>query len=347
MSTNKQIYISDYCLTQIVRLTNQRATTIKLLTHTPMQGANCSFVVDDDGFSADSRSDVNRETSRDISRDFARDGSGVSESVSIARLLTHKWAVYTRSVFVDSAVAQAISASLSYGRNNTVLQRKLVNASIQLAASINRDVLAGPGVGRRVFGLANAIGCANNTCYGIDRTDPSNAFFRPFVSNPGTLSPLTKYQIRNDLRQIYDVSNQIPDIAICSPAVFDNAVSLYDRSIRWVSEMRLRRGIVKLPSGGEGANIEGCTFFRDWDAAPHSIAYVNTNYVELAYLLTRPSIPPVDTCDQPAGEELGIFPFGASFAGPADDQSRASVRVVCQLAVSKPNTCGMRWSIAT
>jgi hypothetical protein len=207
----------------------------------------------------------------------------------------------------------------------------------------------GAGTGTLIQGFGNAIGDATNTYYTIDRSAGANSYFRPYVVDPGVATAPTLKLIRGDLGSIYDSSGEVPDIALVPTAVFTKLVSLFESNIRWVHQLETARGLVKLESGYEGIAIDGCSFFRDKDAAAGTIAYVNTNYVAVEHLL--PAIPGLEEVMAAiqADDGYGALPLGFVYETLAKtgDSYKAMVKSYSQLKVSRPNACGMRKNVAT
>ena len=188
----------------IVRQINRRSAALSLFRKTPGEGKNCAFVAQSSG------ADGEAYAEGADAANFAADGQ------SSAVL---PWAMY-RSNFSVSGLAKASARSTRTPEGNIeLIARDIVDASAALASKINVAIFTGasgqtPG---QIVGLAEAIGLANNTYAAIDRSQSGNAFFRPYVVDPGSSTALTFAQIRLDLTSIMKAGGVRPNIAIVGP----------------------------------------------------------------------------------------------------------------------------------
>lgn len=319
----------------IVRQINRRAALLRLIPIRPGAGPACAIAVEADGMNAENYAE---------GADVTNYGSDAQASG------THSWGQYRATFRVTGLAAAVAATSRTPAGNIRLWARNLVNASAKLASAINAACHTGAGTGTLIVGLANAIGDTTNTYYSIDRSKAANAYWRPYVVDPGTATAPTIKMIRDDLGSIYDTSGEVPDIAVCPTAVFSKLVSLFEPNVRWVRELNTARGLVRLESGYEGITIEGCTFFKDKDAAAGTIAYINSNHVALEYL--PPQYPGLEELMQsmvPAEDGYGALPLGFAYERLAKtgDSEKAMVRTYLQLKVEKPSACGMRKNVAT
>lgn len=318
----------------LVRQINRRATALRVLPIKRGSGPACSIALEADGLNAENYSEGADVTS------YGSDAQGSG---------THPWAMY-RSTFRLTGLAGAVAASGSTPMGNRRLwARNMVNSSAKLASIINVGLHTGAGTGTLIQGFGNAIGDATNTYYTIDRSDAGNAYFRPYVADPGVPTAPTLKQIKDDLGLIYDASGEVPEIALVPTAVFNKIEALFEPNIRYVKEIVTARGPMVLESGYEGINIGGCNFLRDKDAAAGTIEYINSNYVEIEYL--PPDIPGLEAlmASVPADDGYGALPLGFVYEmlAKTGDSTKAMVKSYLQLKVSRPNACGMRKNVAT
>ena len=315
----------------IVRQINRRATLLRLIPIRRGAGPACSLVAEADGM---------------VGENFS-EGADVSNYGSDAQASgTQAWGHY-RANFRVSGLARAVANSLGTPSGNIQLwARNLVNASAKLAATINAGCHTGAGTGTLIAGAGVAIGSTSNIYYGIDRT--SATYWQPYVVDPGVDTAPTLKQIRGDLGTIYDSSGEVPDIAVVPTAVFTKLVSLFEPNVRWVKELNTARGLVTLESGYEGISIDGCSFFKDKDAAAGTIEYWNTNHVSLEYLPPE-GVPEDFQRMETANDGYGDFPLGFAYEliAKTGDSRKAMVKSYCQLKVSRPNACGMRKHVLT
>jgi hypothetical protein len=228
--------------------------------------------------------------------------------------------------------------------------RNMENAASALASRLNAQLFTGLGTGTLITGLDLAIGDITNTYAGIERG--ANAYWRPYVIDPGSSTVLTLAQIRKDLGTIYDQCGEQPDMAMCSTDVFNTIVNLFEATRRRVQDIQTARGIVKLDAGYGAVEIDGCMFLKDKDATANQIYYLNSNWVEIEYLPPDPRLLRELNdmgMEMPVDDGYGAFPLGMlceklAKTGPSD---KYECLVNLQLAVRKPNANGVRKNVAT
>jgi len=318
----------------LVRQINRRATALRLLPIKRGSGPACSIATEADGMNAENYSE-----GADVTN-YGSDAQGSG---------THPWAMY-RSTFRITGLAGAVAASGSTPMGNRRLwARNMVNSTAKLASTINAGIHTGAGTGTLIQGMGNAIGDTTNTYYTVDRSQAANAYFRPYVADPGVPTAPTLKLIKDDLGSIYDGSGEVPDIGLVPTAVFTKLESLFEPNVRYVKDLVTARGAMTLESGYEGININGCNFFRDKDAAAGTIEYINTNYVEIEYL--PPDIPGLEEimAAVPATDGYGALPLGFVYEmlAKTGDSTKAMVKSYLQLKVNRPNACGMRKNVST
>lgn len=317
----------------IVRQINRRTMLLRLLTIVKGEGQNCSFVPEQDGAVAENFAD-----GADAAN-FGSDGQAPA---------TQGWGLY-RSLIHVTGLAQAASATARTPLGNLALwARNGINSSAKLASTINKALFNGAGTGTTIAGLDVAIGSATNTYFGIDRSQAGNAYFRPTVIDPGSLTAPTFASIRDDLRQIYEASGENPDVAVCPPSVFNIVGGLFDATRRQVDQVMTARGVVRLDFGFQALEVDGTLFVKDKDATASRIYYLNTNHVRLEYL---PAVQPpgVPAAPVAANDGFGQVPLGMTYEMLAKlgDSDRAQVKSYAQLVVDRPNACGVRLNVAT
>jgi hypothetical protein len=317
----------------IVRQINRRTMLLRLLPIVKGEGKNVAFAPEADGQVAENFAD---------GADAANFGSDAQASA------TQGWGLY-RSLIHVTGLAQAASAASRTPVGNLALwARNSINASAKLASIINKACFNGAGTGTTIAGLDVAVGQNNNTYFGIDRSQGGNAYFRPIVVDPGVPTAPTFALIRDDIRQIYEASGENPDIALCSPAVFNKVGSLFDATRRQIDTIATARGSMRLDFGFQALEVDGTLFVKDKDATAATIYYLNTNHVRLEYL--PPVQPPgVPAGPAPANDGFGPVPLGMNYEmlaklGASD---RAQVVSMLQLVVDKPCSCGVRLNVLT
>lgn len=322
----------------IVRQINRQSTTLRLLPWVKGEGKNCAFTTEADGAIGENFSD---------GADAVNFGSDAQASA------TQSWGLY-RSNFHVTGLALAAAASSRTPEGVLALWgRNMVNAGAKLASVINAALFSGAGTGTLLAGLSVAID-DNNTYFGIDRTVGGNSYFRSTVVDPGVATAPTLALLRDDMRQVYEASGMYPDIAVCTPSVFNKIVSLFDATRRYVQDVTTAAGTVKLDPGLAAVEIDGCMFIKDKDCTANAIYYLNTQHVRIEYL--PPKQPEQDMASSmlvqvPGGTGVGFggMPLGASIEPIAKlgDSSRIQLKTYLQLVVDRPNTCGVRLNVST
>lgn len=312
----------------VVRQINRRSVLLKMLPIVKGEGKNVAFVPEADGMIAENMSD---------GADAANFGSDAQASA------TQNWGLYRSNFHVTGLAQSAAATSASPLGDLALWARNLVNSSSKLASFINKDLFSGAGTGTLIAGLDVAIGSATNTYYGIDRSMGANAYFRPTVVDPGVNTSITFASIRDVMRQIYEASGENPDVAVCSPTLFNGIGALFDNTRRQVDQIMTARGPVRLEFGFQALEVDGMFFVKDKDATAASIYYLNTNHVQLQYLPAK--MPPgVTSSDVAMQDGFGVTPLGMTYEMLAKlgDSDRAQSKAYVQLLVDRPNACGVQ-----
>jgi hypothetical protein len=110
------------------------------------------------------------------------------------------------------------------------------------------------------------------------------------VVDPGSLTAITLATVRKDIRSIYEQSGLTPNLAVCSPGVFDALAEMFDPTRRYMQDIvQGGRGPVRLDGSARAIDIEGCVFVRDKDCTANAIYYLNTDYIEIEVLPPPPA----------------------------------------------------------
>lgn len=266
---------------------------------------------------------------------------------------TLNWAQYRSNFHVSGLARAAARTSMTPAGNLALWARNIVDASAALASKINLHVYSGNGAAspKEITGLDAAIGSTSNTYATIDRG--TSSYWQPYLANPGVATAVTLAQLRTDISTIYANSGEFPDVALCSPGVFDAIGALFDSNRQYqqpVLVANTARGQVKLDGGYAGLAIDGTVFLRDKDATLESggasgrIYYLNTNYVRLVVLpqADDPSLGPDMMLT--ANDGFGSVPlmFNYDLLAKSGDSAKAQVKLYTELQVKKPVACGMR-----
>ena len=317
----------------IVRQINRRSALLRMLPFVKGEGKNCAFATEADGMIAENYAD---------GADATNFGSDAQASAVLS------WGLY-RSAFRVTGLALASSATSRTPEGNVALwARNMVNASGKLATTVNAGLFTGAGTGTLIAGLDVAVGQTTNTYAGIDRTVGANAYFKPTVVDPGSLTAPTFALVRDDLRLIYEACGENPDLGVCSPAVFNKLGGLFDNTRRQIQDVQTSRGVVKLDAGFGALEIDGTFFVKDKDCQANRIIYLNTNHVRVEYLPAANPSQDMGVMVVGTSDGFGSTPLGMTVEPIAKlgDSSRAQCKTYIQLVVDRPNTCGTRLNVA-
>ena len=222
----------------------------------------------------------------------------------------------------------------------------MVNSISKMASVLNKDSYSGAG-GNALVGLDTFID-STGTVAGVDRTLVGNAGFRATVIDPGVATPVTLPLIRDDIRLVYELSGELPTVAITNPTTYNKIGTLFDNQRYYmVDVLSTARGEVKLDASIGGVIVEGCTFIRDKDATPGRIYYLNPSAVQYAYLPQDDSIDPPGTIERPIDDGYGATPLGMKFKHLATQgaSERASGQIFLQLNVITPHLTAVRKNV--
>ncbi len=317
----------------VVRQINRRTQLLKLLKFVQGEGKNCAFATEADGMVAENYAD---------GADAANFGSDAQASATLS------WGLY-RSAFRVTGLALAASATSRTPQGNVALwARNMVNAAAKLATTINAGLFTGAGTGTLIAGLDVALAQTTNTYASINRSTGGNEYFRPTVVDPGAPTGLTFALIRDDVRKIYEASGMMPDLAVCSPAVFNAVGGLFDNTRRYVQVVNTARGEVTLAAGYGALEVDGVMFVKDKDCQANRIYYLNTEHIRIEYL--PPVNPAQDMATQSVNVDDGFGPTPLAMRvepiAKLGDSSRAQCKTYIQLVVDRPNTMGTRLNVA-
>lgn len=315
----------------IVAQINRRVTLLKLLKIVPGGGKNVAWATKSSGHIAENYSD---------GADAANYGSDAQDDAVLG------WSLYRAPFHVTKLAMDSAGSSSTPMGNRSLWASNLKDANATLADLIEDEAFNGLGTGTLMCGLDLAIGDTANTYATINRATGGNEYWRPTVVDPGSLTPLTFAQIRSDLGTIGDACGESPDLAVCSTAVFNQVVGLFDQNRRWDS-VTTARGDIKLSNGYEGVQVDNCMFIKARKATANQIYYLNSNYVHFE-TLPDASYPPEVYQQVPADDGYGSVPlaFHYEMLAKTGPSSKAEVLAQMQLVVKRPNACGTRKNVS-
>jgi len=322
----------------VVRQVNRTSMALRVLPIVTGEGKNVAWAAASSGAVVETYAE---------GADAANFGSDAQAAATL------NWASYRSNFHVSGLARAAARTSHTPAGNLQLWARNIVDASAALASQINTHIYSGNGAAspKEITGLDAAIGSTSNTYATIDRGTAT--YWRPYLANPGVATAVTLSQLRGDISSIYQQSGEFPDIALCSPGVFDAIGALFDANRQYVQPVvvaNTARGQIKLDGGYAGLAIDGCVFLRDKDATLESggasgrIYYLNSNYVRLVVLPNAddPGLGPDMMLT--ANDGFGSIPlmFGYDLLAKGGDSAKAQVKLYTELQVKKPNACGMR-----
>ena len=320
---------------RLVNQVNRKSALLKALPIVPGFGKNCAWAAKSSGQIAENYTE-------------GADASNFGSDAQTEAIL--QWGHYRSNFHITGTARRAAATSMTPDGVENLIGTNMMSANETLVSLINDDLFDGAGTGTLIAGLDVAIGDDTNTYATIDRA--ANAYWRPYVIDPGVATALSFPQIRTDLGAIYDLCGEQPDLAVCSTAVFNTLGALYDSTRRYITEITTARGVVRLDAGYQALEVDGCMFLRDKDATAGWIYYINTSRVRVEYL-------PLEVPIIAALEEMGIQMVADDGYGPIPlgihcdklakngDSDRYECLANLQLVVERPNSCGVRKNVAT
>jgi hypothetical protein len=317
---------------EIIRTANRTSVLLRLLRVVQGEGKNVAWPIELDGAIAEDATDG------EVVENF---GSDDPKDAILA------WGFVRSNFRVGDVAAAAAASSRSPMALANLLGRNFMNSVTKWTSTFNSKLFSSSS---GVIGLATAI-ADDNTYATIDRTSGTYAGFRSTVVDSAG-APLSLSQIRSDISvRIYKASGFTPDIAVCSPEVFEKVGTLFQEFRRYpqpVTEMTTARGRVTLDASVGAIEFEGCVFFKDKDATADTLYYLNSQFVEIEYLpqvssgmLQSPEM------DASADDGRGALPLGLKLKklGPRGASSDLTLQGIVQLAVRNPQACGKRVNI--
>jgi len=332
------IILAQQYARQIVSQVNRRTTLLRTIPIVPDVGKNVAWAVKSSGAVTEYYAD-----GADVD-DYGSDGQASA---------VLDWALIRSTARVTGLARSSAAGSSSPEGNAALWGQNIADSIAELASKINLGCFSGNGSAspKEITGLDTAIGSSTATYATIVRSNTT--YFDPYLVDPGSATSITLAQIRTDLAGIYTACGEHPDVAVCSPGVFNSVMGLFDSRTTYVKQLdqiETRRGKISFGSFSQAAEVEGVILLKDKDATAGQIYYLNTNHVSL--------VPQVS----PKMLELGVVPGQVLTAndgfGPipllmtlealakTGDSDKYSVKCYLELKVDRPNSCGVRKNVA-
>ncbi len=315
----------------VVRQINRRAVLAKLLEVVPGEGKNVAWAPASSGALAENYAE---------GADAANFGSDAQASAVL------NWGLYRANFHVSNLAMDTAATSSSPLGNRALWGRNLVDATAALASKINQELYVGTDGTDGIIGLDEAIGDTANTYATIVRG--TSAYWQPFVVDPGVATPISFELIRDDMAAIYEQCGDIPNLAMVTPAVFNEVGGLFDDTRRHVDSVMTARGPIRLDFGFQALEVDGMVFVKDKDAADNCIYYINTDTVQLEVLPHTQMDMVREMYGMVGGDDgFGPVPLGFKYEMLAKTgaSEKAEVLFTGQLAVRRPNSCGVRLNV--
>lgn len=257
------------------------------------------------------------------------------------------WGLYRANPHVTQLAMDAAATSYDPVGNKQQWARQIVQHSASLAVKLNQECFAGT---TGIVGLDSAIGSATNVYATIDSSQVANSFWRPTIVNPGAPTTPGFTDIRDDVRQIFEASGENPDLALCTPTIFNYIGSLFDNTRRNIELVNSARGAVKLDMGFQALELDGLMFVKERHATGARIYYINSSYVHLEVLpsATQRMLERLGMLVA-ADDGFGSVPMSFDYQPLAKTgaSEKAQILSTCQLVVTRRNKHGMRLNVAT
>ncbi len=320
----------------VVAQINRQVQTLKFLKITEGEGKNVAWAPEGDGAIAENYSE---------GADAANFGSDAQASAILS------WGLYRSNFHVSNLAMDGASSSVDPLANHALWAKNMVNASAKLASTLNAAMFSGAGTGTLICGLAEAIGKDDNTYATINRaTSPTNDYWKPTIIDPGTPTAVTMPLIRDDIKKVYEACGENPDVALCSPSVFNSVGNLFDDTRRYVDYVNSARGMQKLSFGYQAIEVDGCVFVKDKDCTASAIYYLNTEHVEVQTLPSASQRAMLKALDMQvsADDGFGQVPlnFKYEMLAKSGASEKAEILSTMQLCVKRPNSCATRKNVS-
>ena len=218
----------------------------------------------------------------------------------------------------------------------------------RLAKVISQELYLGTGgtAPETIHGLLDAAGglSATGVYAGIDR-----AVDAQWASNEVPVGgPLTFAAMRDMRTQIYSASGLKPDLIVCSPDVHEAYGNLFQGERRYLDNVRLRGGEIRLDGGYGILEFDGIPVVEDVDCPAGTMIFLNTSVVHLSQLPDSASrmnramamVGLKGTEEEQFG--VGGMPLTAKIQPLAITGHNYKFALYCmlQLCVKRPNACG-------
>ena len=217
----------------------------------------------------------------------------------------------------------------------------------RLAKIISQDMWTGAGTANLLHGILAVAGgvSATGVYAGIDRAVDAQWASNEIDAATGALSFTLMRSMRSD---IYTASGLKPDLIICSPDVHEKYGNLFQGERRYLDNVRLRGGEIKLDGGYGVLEFDGIPVVEDPDCPANTMVFLNTRHVHISQL--GDGISAINRAMAMTGlkgteeEQFGVggLPLTAKIQPLAITGHAYKFALYCmlQVCVKRPNACG-------
>lgn len=228
---------------------------------------------------------------------------------------------------------------------------ELKDSAQRLAKVISSELYVGPGTANRIHGLLDAAGplSATGTYAGLAR-----GTYAQWASNEidGSALAYATLGFKKALRALrtacYVASGEKFDVFVCDPATHALIGEEYNTERRWVDQIRLARGTIKLEGGYNVLEFDGIPIIEDADCSADTICALNTNHVFLTNLQDNMNqfnsrvgfVPLMGTPEEHYGTGSPFLMAGLVRLAVTGDAHKFANYVWPQLVCRRPNAVG-------
>jgi hypothetical protein len=327
-------YLAQNYRDRTVRTFNARSVLLKLLEKRKCDGKNHAWTWEGTGALAE-----NFTSGQDVSNY----GYDTKHNAILTPALSR-----SNGFIADDVASVAANSQLSGGFTRLVV-REFENCVRKMSSYLNQQGYSGLGTGTLICGLDVALDDAN-TYAGVNRSTGSLAGFRSSIFDPGVLTAPTIAMLRSDISTVYDACGEVPNLAVCSTAVWNKIAALFTELRRFNQDvMNLGGRQIAMDASVSAIELDGTMFVKDKDATANTIYYLNTDYVRWEYIPLGPGMDDLQKQGRTMGldDGYGAIPLGMwvkplATTGAAE---KFTMEVQANLVVEKPNACGKRLNV--
>ena len=193
-----------------------------------------------------------------------------------------QYATYFEAFEVTGLALAAAANSGSPMALVDLFREEVTSAASRLAVAVGAELYGGTGSSNRMTGLDTAL-AATGTYAGIDRSTYAQ-WAANVDANGGSARALSVALMRKAMRLAYIASGFRPDLILCDALTFDKYGALMDPQRRFVDEVRVAGGPIKLDAAYRALEFDGRTVVEDINATAGKMYFLNSQRLQLAVL---------------------------------------------------------------